>query len=76
MPRSAWVEIRDETGELLVSIPARIKGGDVSAELPGFPPGTRGTVQVCTDEDESNSEDPPEVTELPTEPTGLVVNMG
>jgi hypothetical protein len=76
MPRSAWVEIRDEGGELLASIPAQIKGGEISAELPGFPPGTRGTVRVCTDEEGSSAEDPEEVKELPTERTIMVVNTG
>jgi hypothetical protein len=76
MPRSAWVEIRDEAGELLASIPARIEGGGVSAELPAFPPGTYGTVQLCTDEGGTIERDDAKLEELPTSPRILLVQMG
>jgi len=76
MPREAWVEIRDEAGELLKSIPARIDGGAVSAELPAFAPGTRGTIQLCTDENGSVFCEDEEVEELPTDPLLFVVQMG
>jgi hypothetical protein len=42
MPRSAWVEIRDQAGGLVASIPARIEGGSVTAELPPIPTGDAG----------------------------------
>jgi hypothetical protein len=76
MPRSAWVEIRDDAGELLVSIPARIQGGSVSADLPAFPPNTLGTIQLYTDEGGRTVQDPPELEELPTKPLLMVVQMG
>lgn len=76
MPRSAWVEIRDADGNLLVSIPARIQGGTVSAELAAFPPNTRGVVQLCTDEHGATFREPAELKELPTTPLLRVVQMG
>ncbi len=76
MPRSAWVEIRDADGELLASIPARIEGGTVSAELPTFPPGTYGTIQLCADEDGTIVRDEAELKELPTSPQRLLVALG
>jgi hypothetical protein len=76
MPRSAWVEIRDPAGQLLLSIPARISGGTVSADLPAFPRGTRGTIQMCTDEDGTIYREPAEVQELPTRPLLMAVQMG
>ena len=76
MPGSAWVEIRDADGDLLVSIPAQIEGGSVSAELPAFPPKTRGTVQLCTDEHGAIIREPAELKELPTTPLLMVVQMG
>jgi hypothetical protein len=76
MPREAWVEIRDAAGELLVSIPARIQGGGVSADLPAFPSNTRGTIQLCTDEGGTIERDIPELRELPTTPSVMLVQMG
>lgn len=76
MPRSAWVEIRDSNGELLASIPASINGGTISAWLPTFPSNTRGTIQLCTDENGKVYRDSPEPTELPTSPQLFVVQMG
>ncbi len=76
MPRSAWVEIRDERGELLERIPAKISGGSVSAELPAFPAGTRGTVELITDRDQGLEREPPDVRELPTDQALFVVHMG
>jgi hypothetical protein len=76
MPRSAWVEIRDPDGELLASIPAQIRGGTVSADLPAFPPGTRGSIQLRTDEGGPADRDDPEVKELPTEASLMIVQMG
>jgi hypothetical protein len=73
MPRSAWVEIRGAAGELLVSIPARIESGTVSADLPAFPPNTRSSVRLCTDEEDGI---PPSLQELPTTPRLLIVQMG
>lgn len=76
MPRSAWVEIRDAEGELLASIPAHIHGGTVTADLPTFPPNTRGSIQLCTDEDEPSYREEATVKELPTTPRTLIVEMG
>jgi hypothetical protein len=76
MPRAAWVEIRDEADELLVSIPAEINGGSVSAELPAFPKGAMGTIQLCTQDDETVYRDPAEVQELPAGPQLLLVHLG
>jgi len=76
MPRSAWVEIRDAAGALLVSIPARIQGGTVSADLPAFPPNTHGTIQLCTDEAGTIDREAAELAELPTNPQIMVVEMG
>ncbi len=76
MPRSAWVDIRDADGKLLVSIPARIQGGTVSADLPAFPPNTHGTIQLCTDEDGTTYRDEPDLEELPTKPLLRVVQTG
>jgi hypothetical protein len=75
MPRTAWIEIRDPTGGLLASIPARIRGGTVTAELPTFPPNTRGSIELCTDEEEPLLEER-EVRELPMTPQMLIVQMG
>ena len=75
MPRTAWVEIRDPDGVLLASIPARIDGGTVTAELPTFSPGTRGSIELCTDEEGPHVEER-EVEELPTTPQMLIVEMG
>jgi hypothetical protein len=76
MPRSAWVEIRDSGGVLMASIPARIRGGAISADLPAFPPNTRGSIVLCTDEDEPGGEGEREIKDLPTSPSILVVQMG
>jgi hypothetical protein len=76
MPRSAWVEIRDRDGKLLMTVAARIKGGAVSAELPTFPPQTYGTIQLCTDEGGETDPTELEIKELPTSPQMLVVQMG
>ncbi len=75
MPRSAWVEIRDPDGELLASIPAQIRGGTASADLPAFPPGTQGRIQMCTDEGPIDRDDR-EAQELPTEASTIIVQMG
>jgi hypothetical protein len=76
MPRSAWVEIRDPDGNLLHSIPAQISGGSVSAELPTFPAGTLGTIQLWTDESPEEAHESQRLEELPTEPLIMVVQMG
>jgi len=76
MPRSAWFEIRNAEGELLESIPATIDGGSISAELPVFAPGTRGSVQLCTEQDGTIDRDPPELEELPSSPVTIIVEMG
>ncbi len=76
MPRSAWVEIRDADRKLLISIPARIQGGTVSADLPAFPPNTHGTIQLCTDEGTTTYRDEADLEELPTKPVLMVVQMG
>jgi hypothetical protein len=76
MPRSARVEIRDPDGNLLHSIPAQISGGSVSAELPAFPAGTLGTIQLCTDESPEEATEALGLEELPTEPVIMVVQMG
>ena len=76
MPRAAWVEIRDENGDLLASIPAKITGGAVTAALLTFPPGTRGAIQLVTDEAGEIHRDDPEVGELPTSSQILIVQMG
>jgi hypothetical protein len=76
MPRSAWFEIRDETGELLASVPARIDGGSISAELPTFPAGTTGSIQLCTGDGKDVHRDPAELGELPASPVVMVVQMG
>jgi len=76
MARSAWFEIRNPAGELLVSIPARISGGSISAELPVFPESARGSIQLCTDEERTIDRDPPELQDLPTTPQIIVVQLG
>ena len=76
MPQSAWVEIRDAAGELLASIPAEINGGGIYADLPAFPPGTLGTVQLCTEGDEGVFREEAELEELPTQPLIMGVQMG
>jgi hypothetical protein len=75
MPRSAWVEIRDAAGELLVSIPAEIDGGTVSAELPTFPPHTIGSITFCADEGGTIDRDERELRELPTGPSVFIAEM-
>ena len=77
MPRSAWIEIRDQARELMVSIPAQIDGGRVTAEIPAFPPSTLGTIQLCTEDgDGTIDRDEPELRELPTEAQIMLVEMG
>lgn len=77
MPKSARYEIRDADGALLVTVPARISGGGVSAELPTFPPGTFGRVELVTvDVDGTEYRDGAELEELPTKPVTALVQMG
>ncbi len=76
MPRAAWVEIRDEAGDLLISIPAEVHGASIAAELPGFPPGTMGTIQLCTEDGGRVNREPAPVRELPTGPQRLLVQLG
>jgi hypothetical protein len=66
MPREAWVEVRDGRGEPLTVVAAVIDGGTVSAKLPAFEPGTRGTVALVAHEGGVLWYE--EVAELPTEP--------
>jgi hypothetical protein len=66
MPKSAWYEIRDEDGNLLESITAKIDGGTITATLPGFPAGTMGTVRLMTETGPMEL-DEPDLEELPTE---------
>lgn len=73
MPRSAWIEVRDPNGALLVEIPAQIDGGTVSAELPAFPPNTLGSIQLCCDD---GYRDEVEIEPLPTKRLVMVVEMG
>jgi hypothetical protein len=51
MPRRAFVEIRAEDGELLEQIRAKVNEdqGSISAPLPAFAEGERGTVVLFTD---------------------------
>lgn len=76
MPHSAWVEIHDPHGKLLESVSARIQGGTVTANLPVFPPGTRGRVLLCTDEGDPDCREEAEIEDLPTTPRTLIVEMG
>jgi hypothetical protein len=76
MPRRGWFEIRDEHGRLLHSIPAHIEGGGVSAELPVFPPGSMGTIQLCTDQEGEIYREETERQELPATPQIMVVQLG
>jgi hypothetical protein len=76
MPRSAWVEIRDADGELIVSIPAEVNGGSITADLPAFPAGTYGTIQLCEDYGDSIEREEPKLVELPTDPQMMLVQMG
>jgi hypothetical protein len=76
MPKAAWVEIRDPAGELLESIPAEIDGGGIYAQLPAFPPGTRGTVQLCTRSEGEVWRDEAELRKLPTNPALMITLIG
>jgi hypothetical protein len=48
----------------------------VSAEIPAFPPGTRGSVQLVTDEGGAIERDPARVGELPTNPQMFIAMLG
>jgi hypothetical protein len=76
MPRAAWVEIRDPAGGRLESIPAEIEGGGIYAQLPAFPPGTQGTVQLCTGSEGEVWRDEAELQELPTSPALMITLIG
>ncbi|MGH2973759.1 MAG: hypothetical protein ACRDLL_02680 [Solirubrobacterales bacterium] len=76
MPRSAWIEIRDPEGELLASIPARINGGTVTADLPTFPPETKGSIELCADEEPIDFREERRIQDLPTRPLMFVCEMG
>lgn len=77
MPRAAWFEIRDEAGELIAKVPGHISGGGISAELPTFPPGTLGTILLCTDHDgDIHCDEDVELGELPTTRSMRIVQIG
>jgi hypothetical protein len=76
MPRRAWVEIRDEAGELLASIPSQINGGTITAELPPFSPGAMGRIQLCTEDEATVYRRQAELEELPAGPQLLVFEVG
>jgi hypothetical protein len=76
MPKTAWVEIRDPAGEMLESIPAEIDGGGIYAQLPAFPPGTMGTVELCTASEGEVWRDEAELGELPSSPSLMITLMG
>jgi hypothetical protein len=75
MPRRAFVEVRREDGSLLDQIQAEVDedDGSISAPLPAFAEGERGTVVLFT-EGEEIWED--EVGELPAAPTVLTWQIG
>jgi hypothetical protein len=74
MPHRAWVEIRDDKGRLIRELPATISGGAIQAEIPAFPPNTRGTVEVHTEPEEGLADT--EARELPTRPQLLGFQIG
>jgi len=78
MPDEAWFEIRDANGKLLEAVAARIAGGGISAELPVFPPGTRGKIELCMRwaGDEKVVREEEELRDLPTEPVLQLVQIG
>lgn len=59
-----------------MTVPAKIEGGGVSAELPVFPPNTMGTIQLCTDESGEVFREEAELAELPTEALVVHIQMG
>jgi hypothetical protein len=73
MPRAAWLEFRDGAGELLLSVPCRIKGGGLWADTPAFPPGTTGRMHLCTEQiDGTVFREDAELEELPTKLLGFL----
>jgi hypothetical protein len=76
MPRSAWLVIRDSDGALIDAIPATIDGGQVRAPVPAFPPGTRGTIRLCTDQAGPIDLERPEITDLPTSRGTFTADLG
>jgi hypothetical protein len=76
MPSAAWFEIRDSAGQLLASIRAEITGGTISASLPVFPPGQRGSIQLCTEaRDGEIWREEAEIKDLPTQPAIQFIQM-
>jgi hypothetical protein len=74
MPHEAWYEIRDTEGDLIETVSAKIAGGTVSAELPAFPPGSRGRIELCmrwTGEEKVVREE--DLRDLPSRPASAIV---
>lgn len=78
MPHEAWYEIRDAEGELLETVSAKIAGGTVSAELPAFPPGARGRIELCMRwaGEEQVIREEEDLRDLPSRPSLAIVQMG
>jgi hypothetical protein len=77
MPDAAWFEVRSASGELLESIAARIEGGGIYGELPGFAPGTLGSIHLCMRwADGTVARKDLERERLPTEPTIQLHQIG
>jgi hypothetical protein len=47
MPRRAWLEVRDRSGELVGSFPSVINGGAIITELPDLRHVGRATITRC-----------------------------
>lgn len=77
MPVRVWVEVHDLQGRLLMTIEARIHGGAVAVEYPGFEPGSWGRItrhEQFADGRVWSAQDEPE--ELPTKPIVSVSQEG
>ena len=72
LPERAWFDIWDEKGNLIVTIEASCDAGQISAELPAFPPGTLGRITDRYDNDPAGPGDGP-LEELPTLPSVRVI---
>lgn len=75
LPTAAWAEVRDESGERLRTLRARLEGGAIVVDVPAFAKGTRGTITLMVDGSLIERTLTAGVSDLPTRETRWVIEF-
>lgn len=76
MPKRAWLEVKDESGEVIEVRDAEINSGSVSVQLPVYEVGKLGSMVICTDIPGETYEITDGLEQLPTELCIYTVQSG